>query len=67
MWPTVIMKERPGELTCALCASSDGTAQPNVDDTANGSAVNLNAGNTLALTPGPLSPARSTARRCGST
>jgi hypothetical protein len=48
MWPTVLMKERSGELTYALYANSDGN-QPNVDYTANGSEVNLNAGSALPL------------------
>jgi Protein of unknown function (DUF4038)/Concanavalin A-like lectin/glucanases superfamily/Putative collagen-binding domain of a collagenase len=39
-WPCVIMKERAGELTYAMYASSPG-GQPNVDYTHNGVEVNL--------------------------
>lgn len=39
-WPCVIMKERSGELTYALYASSPGS-QPNVDYTHSGAEVNL--------------------------
>ncbi|HSR96445.1 MAG TPA: LamG domain-containing protein, partial [Kofleriaceae bacterium] len=39
-WPCVLMKERAGELTYALYASSPGS-QPNIDYTHNGVEVNL--------------------------
>jgi Concanavalin A-like lectin/glucanases superfamily len=46
-WPTVVMKEREGELTYVLYANSN-TGQPNINYTSDGSEVNLNAGNHLA-------------------
>jgi len=47
-WPTVVMKERSGELTYALYANSD-TGQPNINYTSGGSEVNLNAGSTVSV------------------
>jgi len=47
-WPTVIMKERPGELTYALYANSDDD-NPNADYTSGGQEVNLNGGSHLPL------------------
>jgi hypothetical protein len=47
-WPCVMMKERAGELTYALYASSPG-GQPNVDYTHNGVEVNLLGSPGIAL------------------
>src|SRR4029079_9527343 len=47
-WPCVIMKERAGELTYAIYASSPGS-QPNVDYTHNGVEVNLLGSPPIAL------------------
>lgn len=47
-WPTVIMKERSGELTYALYANSD-SGQPNINYTSGGNEVNLNAGSAVPV------------------
>jgi hypothetical protein len=47
--PSVINKERPGELTYALYANSADSSQPNIDYTSSGSEVNLNGGSALPL------------------
>jgi len=47
-WPSVVMKERSGELTYALYANSD-SGQPNINYTSNNAEVNLNTNSAVPM------------------
>jgi hypothetical protein len=47
-WPSIVIKERPGDLTYSLYANSS-TDEPNADYTSGGAEIGLNGGGTLPV------------------